>query len=157
MAAKVKLTDLIEALELAADETSYYLDRETGKVHLLTDDDLRLAEDDEEQDDLPDWQREQVELARKIVADEGKRYLDLPSKFDVHDWEIMDRFSLSIEDAPTREDLHRSIRGAGAFRMFKRLLDEYDLWDAWNRFQQAELRQMAIEWCEENGLEYVDS
>jgi hypothetical protein len=71
MAAKVKLTDLIEALELAADETSYYLDRETGKVHLLTDDDLRLAEDDEEQDDLPDWQREQVELARKIVADEG--------------------------------------------------------------------------------------
>jgi hypothetical protein len=41
---------------------------------------------------------------------------------------------------------------AGAFRLFKHLLTEYELWDARNRFKQVELRQMAIEWCKENGI-----
>jgi putative ABC transport system permease protein len=44
-------------------------------------------------------------------------------------------------------------RGAGAC-LFKRLLTEYNLWDAWNRFKQVELRQMAIQWCEENGITF---
>jgi hypothetical protein len=28
------------------------------------------------------------------------------------------------------------------------------LWDAWNQFKQAELRQMAIEWCKENSITF---
>jgi len=39
-----------------------------------------------------------------------------------------------------------------AFRPFKRLLDEHKLWDSRNQFKQLELRQTAIEWCEENGI-----
>ncbi|MGB7845021.1 MAG: hypothetical protein WBL63_05350 [Candidatus Acidiferrum sp.] len=31
---------------------------------------------------------------------------------------------------------------------------EYNLWDAWNRFKQVELRQITIEWCEENGITF---
>jgi len=95
-----------------------------------------------------------VELARKIQQEPGARYLRLPSKFDVHEWAIMDRFCYTIQNAHIRDDLHSGIRGAGAFRMFKRLLSEYKLWEAWSRFRQAELRQMAIEWCEEQGVAY---
>jgi len=28
------------------------------------------------------------------------------------------------------------------------------MWDAWNGFKQVELRQMAIQWCEENGITF---
>ena len=66
----------------------------------------------------------------------------------------MDRFSVTLKDARLRNDFHAAIRGAGAFRLFKRLLTEYNLWDAWNRFKQVELRQMAIQWCEENGITF---
>jgi len=155
MAAEVKLDDIIEGLELADDLTSFYVDVETGEVCSLTEDDLLLADREETaREDRPAWQREALELARRVRQGEGTRYLALPSKFDVHEWAIMDRFSQTLDDADVRNDLRGGIRGAGAFRMFKRLLSEYDLWDAWNRFKQDELRQLAVEWCKAHGLTY---
>lgn len=121
---------------------------------MLMKEEFSLAEDDEGYEDVPDWQRSSIEVARRILNDTQGRYLELPGKFEVHEWAIMDRFSDSIEDESVGDDLHWAIRGSGAFRMFKRLLHEYALWDAWNRFRQAELRRMAVEWCEENGVPY---
>ena len=153
MAADVKLDAIIEALEMADDSISSYLDLETGKVHSITDEEYDLAEDPPTViEDLPEWQLEAVNLARSIREQEGKRYLALPDRFDVHEWAIMDRFSETLKNAQMKNDFRSGIRGAGAFRLFKRLLDEYTLWDAWNRFKQLELRQMAIQWCEENGI-----
>ena len=155
MAAEVKLDVIIEALELADDSISSYLDVETGEVRSISEEEFDLAEDPQIViEDLPNWQHEAVKLARSIQEQVGKRYLALPDKFDVHEWAIMDRFSETLKDARLRNDFHGSIRGAGAFRLFKRLLTEYNLWDAWNRFKQVELRQMAIQWCEENGITF---
>jgi len=155
MAAEVELDVIIEALEMADDSISSYLDVETGEVHSITEEEFDLAEDPQTAiEDLPNWQREAVTLARSIQKEDGKRYMALPDKFDVHEWAMMDRFSMTLRDAQMRNDFHGGIRGAGAFRLFKHLLTEYDLWDAWNRFKQVELRQMAIEWCKENGITY---
>jgi hypothetical protein len=155
MAADVKLDVIIEALEMADDSISSYLDVETGEVHSITEEEFDLAEDPQTAiEDLPNWQRETVELARNIQEQEGKRYLTLPGKFEVHEWSIMDRFSMTLRDAQMRNDFRSGIRGAGAFRLFKHLLTEYNLWDAWNRFKQVELRQMAIQWCEENSVTF---
>jgi hypothetical protein len=155
MAAEVELDVIIEALEMADDSISSYLDVETGEVHSITEEEFDLAEDPQTaMEDLPNWQREAVTLARSIQKQEGKRYMALPDKFDVHEWAMMDRFSMTMRDAQMRNDFHGGIRGAGAFRLFKHLLTEYNLWDAWNRFKQVELRQMAIEWCKENGITY---
>lgn len=155
MAAEVELDVIIEALEMADDSISSYLEVETGEVHSITEEEFDLAKDPQTAiEDLPNWQREAVTLARSIQKQEGKRYMALPDKFDVHEWAMMDRFSMTLRDAQMRNDFHGGIRGAGAFRLFKHLLTEYDLWDAWNRFKQVELRQMAIEWCKENGITY---
>lgn len=155
MAAEVKLELIIEALEMADDSVSSYLDVETGEVRSITEEEFDLAQDPQTViEELPEWQREAVKLARSIQAREGERYLALPDKFDVHEWAIMDRFSETLKDTRLRNDFHDGIRGAGAFRLFKRLLTEYKLWDAWNRFKQVELRQMAIQWCQENGITF---
>ena len=155
MASEVQLDVIIEALEMADDSISSYLDVETGEVRSITDEEFDLAEDPQTViEDLPDWEREAVKLARSIQEQEGKRYLALPDKFDVHEWAIMERFSMTLRDAQLRNNFHDGIRGAGAFRLFKHLLTEYDLWDAWNRFKQVELRQMAIQWCQENGITF---
>ena len=155
MATEVKLDVIIEALEMADDSISSYLDVETGEVHSITEEEFDFAEDPKTAvEELPDWQREAVKLARSIQQQEGKRYLALPTKFDAHEWAIMDRFSMTLRDAQIRNDFHGSIRGAGAFRLFKHLLTEYNLWDAWNQFKQAELHEIAIQWCEENSIAF---
>lgn len=153
MAVEVNLETIIEALELADDSISSFLDTQTGEVHSITAEEFDLAEDPETDfEDLPDWQRDIVKFARIIQQHEGKRYLALPDKFDVHEWAIMDRFSESLRVARLRNDLHAAIRGAGAFRLFKYMLTEHNLWDAWNQFKETELRQIAMQWCEEHGI-----
>jgi len=153
MAAEVKLDAIIQALELADDSISSYLDVETGEVRSITEEEFDLAEDPQTAlEDIPDWQREAVVLARDIQQHEGKRYLALPDKFDVHEWAIMDRFAAYLKNARLRSDFRGAIRGAGAFRVFKRLLSEYNLWDSWNQFKQVELRRIAVQWCEEHSI-----
>jgi Uncharacterised protein family (UPF0158) len=153
MAAEVKLDEIVDALEEANESISSYLDVETGQIHSIADEEFGLAEDPATVvEDLPAWRREAVNLARSIREQEGERYLALPDHFDIHEWAIMERFSETLQNPPIREDFRGGIHGEGAFRLFKRLLDEYNLWDAWNRFKQTELRQMAIEWCEENSI-----
>ena len=67
MAAEVKLELIIEALEMADDSVSSYLDVETGEVRSITEEEFELAEDPQTViEELPDWQRESVKLARSI-------------------------------------------------------------------------------------------
>jgi hypothetical protein len=53
---------------------SSYLDVETGEVRSITEEEVDLAEDPQTViEELPDWQREAVKLARSIQEQEGKR------------------------------------------------------------------------------------
>lgn len=110
MAAEVELDVIIEALEMADDSISSYLDVETGEVHSITEEEFDLAEDPQTAiEDLPNWQREAVTLARSIQKQEGKRYMALPDKFDVHEWAMMDRFPMTLRDAQMRNSRCRRL------------------------------------------------
>jgi hypothetical protein len=53
-------------------------------------------------------------------------------------------------------DLLNAIRGKGAFRYFKDTLYRYRREKEWFAFREEALRDIAIEWCEKNGIEYVE-
>ena len=92
MPATVRLNDIIDALEMQLDESSSFLDRDTGRVETVSDDLLYEAEEPGEtgEPDLPEWQREEWETAKRIVA--SRRFLP-PTKSDVYEWAIMQDFS----------------------------------------------------------------
>jgi hypothetical protein len=46
-----------------------------------------------------------------------------------------------------------AIHGAGAFRSFKTALRRHRLESAWFEFRAAAIRQIALDWCEENDME----
>jgi hypothetical protein len=54
---------------------------------------------------------------------------------DVHEWDIMRRFSQS-EDEPVRNFLD-AIHGRGAFRVFRRTPEEIELRDEWFAYREA--------------------
>ena len=146
----VRLADIIEALELQFDESLSFLDRDTGQVETVSRDLLRKAEEsgDDEEPDLPAWQKQEWEIAKQIVS--TGRFKKLPTKFDVHEWEIMQDFSYSVASDKIREDLLNAIHGAGAFRNFKTTIRRRRIEPAWFRFRSEALRQIAIDWCEEH-------
>ncbi|MGA7414312.1 MAG: UPF0158 family protein [Bryobacteraceae bacterium] len=150
MAATVLLSDIVDALEMQIDEAYSFLDLDTG-VETVSSDLLRDAEEDTGEDpDLPDWQKEEWDIARRIVSTD--RFLKLPSKFDVHEWEIMHDFSLSVTSERIREDLLGAIHGKDAFRYFKDTVRRHRIESDWFTFRADALGQTAIDWCEEHDL-----
>jgi len=152
---RVKLSDIVEGLELQSDESFSYLNTATGEVVSVTTEELRATEEDEPLDDFPDWQHDAIRMARDIV--ETDHYLPLPDRFEINEYRIMERFCLSVDDEDMRDDLCDAIRGRGAFRRFKDRMQLYGLAEDWYRYRDATLREIAIAWCEAHGIAYTET
>ena len=153
MKASVKLTDIIEGLEFQSDESSSFLNTKTGEVVLMTDYAIRAAEDDESLEDLPDWERELIAIAREIIAETGE-YIQLPTKFDIDEYSIMENFCVSLEKQEIGDILYDLISGSGAFRRFKDAIHKYDIADEWYSYRNNAIKEIAIECCRENNIEF---
>jgi hypothetical protein len=152
MPAKVLLRDIVEALEMQTDEFLSFVDLVTGRVETVSRDLLSQAEesDKDEPDDLDD---DEWELAKRIAANAG--FVRLPTKFDIHEWSIMEEFSRSLSSDRVREELLDAIHGPGAFRVFKSAIRRLKIESDWFASRDRALREIAIEWCHENGIEIL--
>jgi hypothetical protein len=149
----VKLNDVTEALEEAAEECAHYLDRNTGEIVMITDEEMEAAEEDELISEYPDWQREAILKAREIVKSD--QFVELPDQFDIHEYKIMEDFCLAFEDRRVGEDLRRLIKGSGAFRRFKNAIYSMGAEKDWYDFKRNELEKIAAEWLEKEGIAYT--
>ena len=153
MATRVKLDEIIDGLESQSDESSSFLNKKTGEVVLMTDYVMQAAEDDEPLEDLPDWERDLVAIAREIITETGQ-YISLPTKFDIDDYSIMERFCVSLDNQEISDVLYDLIKGSGAFRRFKNAIYRYEIEDEWYSYRNKALKKIAIEWCKENNIEF---
>lgn len=156
MSVRVKLRDIVDGLDVSHDEMESYLDRQTGKVIQITQEEMTAAEDDQPLDKYPDWEHESIEIAREIAADTQGRFVPLPTQFDIHEYSIMEDFCFSVEDEETSDRLVRAIKGQGAFRRFKDLADELGISEQWYAYRNNAFKKIAKEWCEANEVPYVD-
>ena len=150
---RVKLEDIIEQIELANEESKSYLNKSTGEIHLIPDEVESYLEEDSDEDDLPEWEIEIIPIAKDILAN-SNNYIQFPNKFDINEYSIMEKFSLSITEEKLRDAIYSSLKGSGAFRRFKNIINEYGIEDKWYKYKNGELKEFAIEWCKENNLEF---
>src|SRR5262245_66001362 len=113
-AVQVKLSDLIEGMDFQSDERSSFLNLTTGEVVVITDEELRAAEHDESLEDFPEWQHDAIRIARDVV--ETEHYLPLPDRFEIHEYQIMERFCFSVEDAGIGGEMCGGVGGRGSLR-----------------------------------------
>lgn len=149
---KARLQEIVDALDMQFDEISTWLDLDSGQVAGIPNDLMSHAEDEEEPPSLADWQKPIFETAKRIVATD--RFLPLPTKFDVHEWEIMKEFSESRRSERTRQELLAAIHGSGAFRHFKNTVRRHGIEQDWFAFRAEALAEIAREWCKENNVEW---
>src|ERR1700735_5133105 len=99
MSATVLLKDIVDALEMQFDESPSFLDLDTGQVETVSRDLLNEAEETgEEEPDLPEWQKNEWPVTKRVVSTD--RFVKLPTKFDIHEWSIMEEFSYSVDSRP---------------------------------------------------------
>jgi Uncharacterised protein family (UPF0158) len=151
LATSVSLDKLIDALEEQSDSLFPYLDRETGEVLLISEESRSLGEaEPEEIELLPDWQKEEAEVA--VLIETTDRYLALPGRFEVNEWNIMSEFCHEVKRDSMRATLLAAIQGSHPFRRFKDQIANHNLWEEWNRFRRQAFGEILREWCEENGI-----
>ena len=151
MAIPVSLHDIVEELSILPNDATAYLNRRTGELYILSSEDINQVEDEDDQD-LPDWQLEILSKAREILDSED--WLPLPSKFEIHEYTIMEDFCWSVDDDELKEELLNAIRGRGAFRYFKDTIHLHGIEEIWYRYREEAFAKIAIEWLEEKQIAY---
>ncbi len=150
----VKLEDIVEAIDSSSEETSAFIHKPTGTVYFITNEEIGIAEDDEDEEDCPEWQKENIQIARDYLK-RPEDYLALPTKFDLDEYRLMEQFCLAIEDNAVREKMLYAIKGSGAFRRFKEELRHFNLADEWYKQRDLAIRDFARDWCLEHDLSLV--
>ena len=161
MSPRVKISSIIDSISLQSYNTLCYLDREKGELFLVSKDQLlaaeRAAEKGDELEDYPEWQTEQVELARKILADDKEeKYIAIPGKIVSHEYSTMDNFCLSLEDEKIYRPLFRAVLGRDAFRRLSDCIHHYGIADDWYWYRFNAMKRIVIDWCKANNIEYED-
>jgi len=135
---KVKLSDIIDAIEMTDQYSEYSLNKETGKVEWVSD----MAMTQEEQEEVYDR------------LDEHGFYR-LPTSFDIRDYDIMEDFIDTLSGS-NHDRLASAIQGKGAFRRFKDAVIRMGIDKQWYDFQADAYKRKAAKWCEDNDTEYEE-
>ncbi|MHB8422794.1 MAG: UPF0158 family protein [Leptospirales bacterium] len=156
MAIIVKLKENVQEMEFSSDESTSWLDLKIGQFLWVPDESFRMAEGSHRTTGEPEQEEEEsVEWARKILQDETG-YVPLPSRWEIDEYRIMEDFIDSLTDETVRNDLYRAIRGKGAFRTFKDRICDLGVREAWFEYREAAFRKIAVEWCEEHGISFLE-
>ena len=153
MSKVISLREIIAALEAASDDCTSYLDPETGEIVVVTEEERALAEDPYWEEEAPAWQLEMMPKIRGAL--DSDRFLELPDRFDIHEWSIMERFSRTQNIEQIRSELLNAIHGAGAFRAFRSAIRRLGLEQSWYQFRDEALAEIARSWLEEHKLQYT--
>ena len=140
---KIKLEQVIEAIETADDAFTYFYDTQTGETVYLQDE-IITGERDEELEEL-------------IENSPRGRFLRFPTKYDIHEYSIMESFIESLPPGAARQELAHAIRGKGAFRRFKNGIYYHRIEHLWYDYQAAVYREIAIRWCRDEEIEYIEA
>jgi hypothetical protein len=153
-----KLSELTSAIDLECEEYCSLFDRDTGRIVAVDSKILRAVEECEEDNltDLPEWQKQEIEIARDIANAPEGRFIAPPNKFDFDEYQHMERFILSLSDEEAVAQLWNAIKGSRAFRHFKDVLYRLGIQDQWFRYRDGAMKEYVIEWAEAHDVPYED-
>ena len=139
----IPLKQVIQAIEEASEVFTSFWDKKTGKTVYLA---APL---------MTDMTEEGKALAAEI-ENTPERFLRFPTKYEIHQYRMMEAFIDRLSPRKTQEELAYAIRGKGAFRRFKQSVRYHGLEQRWYDYLAEAYRELAIRWCAEEDLEYTE-
>ena len=149
MKPQVSLQDIITGMDCQSDELRSFLNVVTGTVLAVTDEQISAVEDEIGADS---YSPEELKDARDVLAE--KDCIPLPSRFDIDEYRMMVQYAESVDNDSHSDELLTALRGRGAFRCFKDTVHRLGLAENWYAFRGSAYEEIAVEWCEENGIKY---
>ncbi len=114
---KVKLQLIVQALHLADNNWQGYFDTKTNDTVWVGGD--------------PAVSGISAEDTAALIESDEDRFLELPSKWDINEYSIIQDFIADLPEGDAKADLTRAIRGSGAFRRFKTTVYRHGIRQQW--------------------------
>ena len=138
---KVKLQEVLEALEGAGMDVNYYYDTKNQEILMIFDGMVNGENNPELIEEIEDG----------FIED----YIPLPGQYDIHEYRMMEDFIYELPGGRAQDALEAAIRGKGAFRRFKDRLYDFNSHEKWYKYRDACYERVARDWCERFGIEVV--
>lgn len=133
----VTLSKIIEGLEMVNDITDCYYNPNKDEIFLS---------------DIGEYEN----LTEDEIDELFEKSIILPTQYEINEYQIMADFIEIIENEKIKEKLQNIIQGKGAFRRFKDYCFQVNIIQDWYRFKEKKYKEIAIEWCKQNGLKYKE-
>src|SRR5699024_7653161 len=97
---------------------------------------------------------DQSDFLEELETDVNHKYIQLPTKFDINDYHIMETFIWGLKNENMQDELEEAIQGRGAFRKFKNKIQKLKLEEQWFSYRDNAYERIAIRWCEAHHIKY---
>ncbi len=134
---RVCIEDIAERLEMASDDWDQFFNVETGEIVILSNNMYDEADE---------------ELAERI--ENSDLYVILPGQYEIHEWRIMESFTMEIISDNRREELLRVLHKPKSYRRFKDAINRLGLDSAYYEYRFRVFCKIAVEWCEHSNIQY---
>lgn len=138
---KCKLSLIIEGMDRANVNETYYLNENNGRVWVSTDMGNFYIDNNEE-------------LSDEYLYNDSS--ISLPGQYEINEYKIIKDFIETIRDNQMKNQLLIVIQGTGAFRRFKDSCINYGIINDWYKFKNNAYYELAKEWCLWNNIDYED-
>ena len=138
---KVKLTDVIEALDFSNQDTEYYYNMNTEEV-LMIFDGMVNGDDDPE--------------VIEEIKEGFEEYIPLPGQYEIDEYNMMEEFINIVPEGIAQSKLEYAIQGRGAFRRFKDTVYDLGLEQKRYKYRDEVYEKIAREWCDRNKIDIVE-
>ena len=154
---RVSLEDVAGELEIEPNEMSFYLNKETGEFYSISDVDMgdfETGDLDEQIEGAYEWRQNEIRRIKEVLT--SSDWVQLPSAYQIHDYNIMRDFCYTIENDDVHEDLLHQIRGRGAFGRFKEAIHRHGIAQDWYDYRFEVYKRIARSFLEAEGIPYVE-
>ena len=132
----VTLSKIIDGLEMVDDTIDCYYNLEKDEIFLSNI-------------------GEYGDLSEDEIDELFEESIILPTRYEINEYQIMVDFIDTIENLEIKNNLKRLIQGKGAFRRFKDYCFEMNIIQDWYNYKNEKYKEIAIDWCKQNELEYM--
>ena len=144
---------IVEELEHLPEDAVLFLDRETGGLVMLADDQLEAVLRDENAADADRPAAWQAVVASAREAFSQDRYIEIDNPFLLDDMPLMEAFAATVQAPPSIVNrLQDALRGRRAAPRFLQVVDRSGLRQRWADFRRDAATEVMRIWLREMGI-----
>lgn len=150
---KINLKDVIEAIEFEGELLTHYLNKNTGIIVYLEDEETSnyKAEDINNIDSYEEWERELIQGLYHL-KEHPEEYIQLPTLDEIDEESTMIDFIQSIEENTKDKSELKEL----SIRKLREEIENLDKLAEWYDYREKSEYEIAKEWCIENNIDFQE-